>query len=365
MVLWCHTYLFRKPGWDDPLVRSGWAGVDLFFVLSGFLISGLLFSEYKRSGGIRFRRFAARRALKLYPALYVLIALTVVLRLAGHREPMSQLWRGVRNDVFFMQSYTPGTYPHFWSLSVEEHFYVLLPLALYFMLRRTQAGARDPFRLLPWIFTAVAILEIALRLWTAHQFSPFDFQTHASPTHLRMDSLLFGVVLSYWSNFHGERFWKVARARSRGILAVAAILILPIFIVPQTDSKMYTVGFTTTYLGFGALLVASLTVRIETLSRGLRGLFRALAYVGTFSYSIYLWHFAWLNTMMRLHVTAVPYLGGFVYFTGAIAVGIAASKLVEMPVLRLRDRFFPSAAGSPGRRPRVAQGVGLADAPAA
>src|SRR5579871_4107611 len=75
MVLVCHTFVFRKAGWEAMLVRSGWAGVDLFFVLSGFLISGLLFSEYQRTGQIRFRRFALRRAFKLYPAFYVLVAL--------------------------------------------------------------------------------------------------------------------------------------------------------------------------------------------------------------------------------------------------------------------------------------------------
>src|SRR5258708_988951 len=81
MVIMCHSVLFRLPYWDWRLVLSGWAGVDLFFVLSGFLISGLLFAEYRRGGTIRFRRFAIRRALKIYPAFYALVLLTVCLNL--------------------------------------------------------------------------------------------------------------------------------------------------------------------------------------------------------------------------------------------------------------------------------------------
>jgi peptidoglycan/LPS O-acetylase OafA/YrhL len=71
-VLVAHTTLFRTPAswWDRLVVRPSWTGVDLFFVLSGFLISGLLFSEFQKTGGINYRRFAIRRALKLYPTLY-------------------------------------------------------------------------------------------------------------------------------------------------------------------------------------------------------------------------------------------------------------------------------------------------------
>src|SRR5438046_3761325 len=77
LVILRHTVLFHVPGWEALLVQFGWAGVDLFFVLSGFLISGLLFSEYRQNGMIRFARFALRRALKIYPAFYFFVLFTV------------------------------------------------------------------------------------------------------------------------------------------------------------------------------------------------------------------------------------------------------------------------------------------------
>src|SRR5258708_16649284 len=80
MVLLCHSIFLRQPTWDLILWRPGWSGVDLFFVISGFLISGLLFTEYQKTGGIRFKRFSIRRALKLYPAFYFLLLLTLMAR---------------------------------------------------------------------------------------------------------------------------------------------------------------------------------------------------------------------------------------------------------------------------------------------
>jgi peptidoglycan/LPS O-acetylase OafA/YrhL len=158
-------------------------------VISGFLISGLLFSEFQRRGQINFRRFAIRRALKLYPTLYLLVSGALLHRLIEARfHNVGPIIRPAIHDVFFVQSYLPGTYNHFWSLSVEEHFYVLLPLMLFFMLRKARPGDLDPFRWLPLIFVLVATLSLSLRLVHAALVQPFHWTTHMSPTHFRLDS---------------------------------------------------------------------------------------------------------------------------------------------------------------------------------
>ncbi len=362
MVLCCHTTSFRQPGWDAVLVRPGWAGVDLFFVLSGYLISGLLFAEYKKTGMIRFRRFAFRRAFKIYPAFYVLVLLTVLFRLAHHRIGPAPILRGLLHDVFFLQSYTPGTYLHFWSLAVEEHFYILLPLMLYFLLRRSEPHESDPFRYLPRLFALVAAVALALRLWTSHSGGTFQVQTQLTPTHLRIDSLLFGVVLSYWSSFHAARFWGFARARYPLILAAGIVLLAPLVLIDVTDRWMYTYGFALNYLGFGTLMVGMLSLPLERLPRAGQAGFRFLGYIGTFSYSIYLWHLAWIEAILRLHIAALPYVGIFAYFAGSIVIGIVTSKLIEIPSLRLRERLFPQAEAKT-RAVSFATAVSLVDAP--
>src|ERR1700730_4300428 len=117
--------MFNHGGIWPAAAQHGWIGVDLFFVLSGFLISGLLFSEYKARSSISFKRFFVRRGMKIYPAFYLFLFLTaVVYYLVFHRlsPPTHYL-----AEVFFVQNYWPGVWDHTWSLGVEEHFYILLP----------------------------------------------------------------------------------------------------------------------------------------------------------------------------------------------------------------------------------------------
>ena len=104
--------------WNPIWVRFGWSGVDVFFVLSGFLISGLLFREYKQYGSIHILRFWTRRALKIYPAYYLLILATVTGRMLA-KTPIG--WSHIWPDLIFVQSYVPGTWGHLWSLTIEEH----------------------------------------------------------------------------------------------------------------------------------------------------------------------------------------------------------------------------------------------------
>jgi len=339
MVVLHHTVIFRPQGWQAPLIRAGGAGVDLFFVLSGFLISGLLFSEYRRSGKIRFWRFTARRALKIYPAFYVLVLLTIVIRIGSNSHDAVPVLRAFLHDVFFVQSYFPGTYGHFWSLSVEEHFYILLPLTLYFMLRRSGPNEDDPFRFLPTLFVIVAIVELAARLLTT-LWIPFTPMTHAMATHLRLDSLLSGVLLSYWSIFRGERFWRFISPRYPLILCFGVLLITPMLEISNHSSWIYTYGFTLNYLGFGAIMVGLLAFPLGSLPKTVQGFFRAIAYIGGFSYSIYLWHIPWMLVLWNYGVFRFRFIGVFFYMAGAIVVGIVTSKLVEIPVLRLRERLF-------------------------
>src|SRR5438034_2045551 len=134
----------------DTWHRAGGVGVDLFFVLSGFLISGLLFSEYKRSGRIDFLRFFIRRGFKIYPAYYFFLFLLAFLR-----------GRPTLADLIFMQSYWPYSWGHTWSLSVEEHFYIALPLVLMLSMRFSRCRN---FSWIPYAFPVVLIACLAMRI---------------------------------------------------------------------------------------------------------------------------------------------------------------------------------------------------------
>ena len=175
------------------LESTGWMGVDLFFVLSGFLISGLLFREHIEHHEIRIGRFFLRRGLKIYPAFYLLIAV-MLLRdwLGGIPIKPDHL----AAECFFYQNYHAGLWSHTWTLAIEEHFYLLLPIFLL-CLARFSRNSRDPFRLVPRIFVGLSIAVLVARVLTMLGESEPYFHTYKR-THCRIDSLMFGVVLSYY-----------------------------------------------------------------------------------------------------------------------------------------------------------------------
>lgn len=321
--------------------RVGWIGVDLFFVLSGFLVGGLLFQETIRHGTLDLRRFLLRRAFKIYPSFYVfLLATVVVSTLAGAPPP----WKAVFSEFLFLQNYGARLWIHTWSLAVEEHFYLLLPLLLLAFRRRAPAAA-DPFRRLPQCVALVGGLVLAARVATFLLF-PYSHPTHDHPTHLRLDALLFGVLLAYWHHFHGERARQWVVAHARPILYGSTLLLLaPVFWTPN-EFIMFTVGFSGLYLGFGGFL--ALTLYLGSAPAEARPtanpLAAALGGIGRHSYAIYLWHVAVVEWIVPPLARALP--GGrptsaLLYLSLSVLVGIAMTRLVETPFLHLRDRWVP------------------------
>ncbi len=299
--------------------RGGWVGVDLFFVLSGFLVSGLLFREFQKTGSIGWTRFVVRRGFKIYPAFYLLLIFTLLFNHFTGAGPFE--WKRTLSELFFVQNYGAPMWGHTWSLAVEEHFYLLLPLLL-------ASSCRDNFRGLPLLVGVVGACLLALRCMNGS----YDVQRSLFATHVRLDSLLFGTLLSYFYHFHRPKFDRVARFR--GSLAVLGLILLaPAFIWPlETTPSIYTFGLTGFYLGSGAILMSAIgglpDYKIVTY----------LAAVGTFSYPIYLFHAAvgaWMfpNTTWE-HCAA--------YFVVSIVIGMGLSKLIEMPALRLREAVIPA-----------------------
>ena len=334
------------------LAKAGWSGVDLFFVLSGFLISGLLYSEFKKRGSISFKRFFIRRGFKIYPPFYVMLLATYIAqRLLWHAPPQS-VGHYLR-EIFFIQNYRFGIWTHTWSLAVEEHFYIALAVLLL-ALASYSSNRTNPFEKIPWVFMFLSFGCLVLRILTIQLTPPTEFLTPevTNPTHLRIDALFFGVLWGYLYHFRPELIRAFSASwRKRIFLAVATLALLsPGYFLQRESYAMLTFGLTSLYLGYGCLLVLFLEVRDVLPSRwpavaakiGTVG-----AYIGTHSYSIYLWHVPFLVAVpvfLRkvLHLKPPSLVAHLINVIGSCALGIAMANIIEFPALRLRDKLFPA-----------------------
>ena len=338
--------------------KAGWMGVDLFFVLSGFLISGLLFRDYQQHQSIDVKRFLVRRGFKIYPSFWLFLAVTwgiSVLRQETSTVPLS----AYIHELFFVQNYFSPVWVHTWSLAVEEHFYIFLPVFLVTLIRLSR-NVRDPFRAIAWSALAISVACILSRAALILLPSVPHYNLAYRATHARMDSLFFGVLLGYLHHYHGESLKRTLQSTfTRVAIAVACLaLLLPGYFAPRDHKAFGILAYSSAYFACGGILLLSIYVRRvlpQTLAKYLKPFGDALAFIGVYSYSIYLWHEAvreWPDLLaygvFGVALPPVPYF--LLYLALCLIMGITLSRSVEHPILRLRDRLFPEHAGN-YRRP--------------
>lgn len=364
LVLFRHAVVSAdRAGPLGPLVLSLWhfsaTGIDLFFVLSGFLIGGLLLKELKTTGRLDVRRFLLRRCLRIWPAYYAFVVYLVARLMRNGHYTWRQALRAVTPNLLHVQNYFGSPRGITWSLALQEHFYLALPLFLFLLTRRRGIGALS--RAVPLTAAALVVGCTSLRL-LINGLRPYNMWTHETPTHLRIDALFWGVLLAWLYQTRGA--WLAALViRYKPLLVLVALAMLgpSFFLEVEQSSFAWTVGFTLLYVGWGCLvLVAIYTVREDGwVGRMLTGRpAAALWAVGVFSYSIYLWQYD--LGLLPVHNHLLPHLpqrpdalywllATGAYFACAIGAGAIMAKLIELPVIALRDRLFPARASARNR----------------
>lgn len=310
----------------NRITAAGWAGVDLFFVLSGFLIGSLLMAEAKASGAINLRRFYVRRSLKIYPAFIVLL-LTYGLVEKGFGENFT--WLGLLCELTFTQNYLWHVFNHTWSLAVEEHFYLLIaPLVL-------ALSRGNHLAMLPAL--AVSVMAACLLARISTYLACGEINMFAS--HLRMDSLMAGVLLAWIREFRPR---SLARLTTRWLLFAAALL-TPLLFYGPGGAFYSTIGFTANFVAFSIILVVA--INHEAGLRNSRTV-RNLALLGSYSYTTYLWHmpvkrgFSMLRQQSILSLDWTSEL--LVYGMISFMAGYVMASLIERPILALREKLLPA-----------------------
>lgn len=315
-----------------PFTHFGREGVNLFFTLSGFLVGGLLLRQYASTGVIDARRFIIRRIFKIWPAYYVLIAFHMV---AG-RHPLSTF--AVQN-LTHLQNYLGTSISQTWSLAVEEHFYLLLP-ALLLVFARWKLRANAILAMLGLICLAVLI---ARSITVEHG----GLEAAFFQTQYRIDSLLAGVMLAavYWMK--PDLYRRLAQKKGM-LLAIVGVLVAWLAFATRHTALDESIGYSIQAAGYAALIVLMLE-HSGSMSR--MWLFRAIAWVGVYSYGIYLWHsiaFAPADILIaKTSALGLPALVIWALALGfqiavAVSAGYVTTRLVEFPFLLLRNALFPA-----------------------
>lgn len=323
---------------------SGWIGVDLFFVLSGLLVTrGFLAGERT---WVAYRLFLARRALRILPLYYIALSVGSAL----DRSPDIWHWIYLQNYSLPFSDRPEGWSAHFWSLGVEEQFYLVWPLVLVLAAR---ARPRALFRGLFAALVVVAVGRALLVVGLAHRVDGYllaKIVYRATPT--RLDGLLAGCVVACLH--HGsardllERWRKVRPAfagTSFGVLAVLAVSIG----MGNEDRRFVVLGYPCLAVLFGALASFVIDDDRTWLHAALE--LRPLRYVGTVSYGVYVVHWPLVACaiphLRRIHATttsawaAVGVAGVTTVLVWAVSLMVAHVSFVaiERPILALKSRL--------------------------
>ncbi|AKV00533.1 Lipopolysaccharide modification acyltransferase [Labilithrix luteola] len=317
---------------------GGYLGVDLFFVLSGYLITSLLLAEHRDAGRIALGAFWVRRAKRLFPAL---ISLMPAIAVYGRYFAKADEIRGLRVDavatlayvanwraIFSHKSYwelfaAPSPLEHTWSLSIEEQFYVVWPLLVVVLLRF-------------WSARAVRVVSVGLALASmAAMWLLFDPQ-QASRVYLGTDTRAVGIlagaalatVVSPNTTF-GPRAARVLDAL--GFVSLAGLGFAWVMLEGQ-NPLLYRGGFWLTEVGVLILIVCAVVGERSYVARALT--FRPFVWVGTISYGLYLWHWP-VNVVLtadRMHLHGLGLHA--VQFAVTFAIAIISYRYLEQPIRR-------------------------------
>jgi peptidoglycan/LPS O-acetylase OafA/YrhL len=337
--------------------RMGWIGVDLFFVLSGFLVSGLLFKEYARFGNIRPKLFLIRRGFKIYPIYYLFYIPYLLLVVYQDRFH----WRGFLSDMTFTQNYVQGwgfAYSASWSLAVEEHFYFGFALLLY-LFYAVQKKPGEAFST-KGVFAICGVMALCLllRIMAVPVMVQKGYVALFTPTHFRIDALMMGVLIAYFYHFRYDVLVAFFNRNRFVLLVFAGLSLLGISFIERTSQSaaavfLLTMGLSLVYLSFGIVLVACL------LTPGINSLFDKwfsrvvvdlVSRVGFCSYSIYIIHTLVIRlsriAIAKFHLSTWHLDNRFVFFifTAGVSIlcGMVMTYTIEKRFLAIRDAYFPA-----------------------
>ncbi len=329
------SHWFAQEHFLNRYTANGILGVTLFFVLSGFLITGILLKSKAKvetggSAGQAFKIFYIRRSLRIFPVYYLLLFVLLVFNLASVRDSFWWHFFYGSNFYFWFKDAVEGTLSHFWSLAVEEQFYLVWPAVILFTGRRYLSS----------VLVTGILIGVMFRLQVVSTSS--DVARLLMPGSL--DSFCIGGLLAYGRNT--DKNWYGFYLRWQNFFILAAFSLLMVVHTPAFMS-LPAAQFSALYLllisiAFGIIINrVAYTVNTPVFKQLLNN--RLLLYIGKISYGIYLFH-NFIPFFYGLEISGIPaslslYVIQFLRLLTVVAIASVSWFFVEKPVLQLKKRF--------------------------
>jgi peptidoglycan/LPS O-acetylase OafA/YrhL len=348
LVLMTHYRLFSHEYTFGFLTAVGWTGVDLFFVLSGYLIGNQIFTSLAQHRDIAFKNFYSRRLLRTLPNYYLVLALYYVfpLTLSGDvRAPIGEFLTFTQNNGLRPEH----TFTHSWSLCIEEQFYLFFPALAYLIFKSRYA--------LTYMWIALAGLFLSAMMyrsfnWLEHGQAAITgadyWQYIYYSSFTRFDELLPGIAIALIKNFYPS-FWSHCLKKGNFFLATGLVASGFMFYVALHYRYIDNYGFSALFATFGfsgVSLSFALLVMAGLSPHTLLNRFKipGSASLALWSYAIYLihkplWALA-IAPLQKVNIDVRSWTAVTLMMGAALLAGWLMHRLVELPFLKLRDRYF-------------------------
>jgi peptidoglycan/LPS O-acetylase OafA/YrhL len=346
LVFLFHYFILSggQPAWLPDTAQFGWTGVDLFFVLSGFLISSQLFAQIKKGQPISFKDFFTRRFFRIVPAYLATVALYFCFPFFREKESLPPLWQFLTfTQNIGLNLKDNGTFSHCWSLCVEEHFYLFLPLTLItlqtFKRFKRSYGILIGLFLLGFVIRYISYTSLYLPHIDDANPWMYWYKFIYYPTYNRLDGLLAGVSIAAIYRFLPQTWSYISRWGNILIVLGLAILTGAYFLCEnQMTFNASLFGFPLIALGYGLIVTGAVSTR----SFLYQWSSKATYFLATLSYAIYLTHKGVIHMTHKI-------LSGFkiddnlmLFICMITCIGFAwlMHTTVEKPFMRLRSRII-------------------------
>jgi peptidoglycan/LPS O-acetylase OafA/YrhL len=353
VLLFHYPRWFEHPSWFPKVLKFGWTGVDLFFVLSGFLIASQLFAQIKKDGTFSIKDFYIKRVFRILPIYYFVLAIYFLFPVLSDTQLLPPLWK----FLTFTQNFGADFQNHrsfgvVWSLCVEEHFYLLLPATLLLFLK--SGNFKKGYYLLVALFVAGFIFRLygwfnvyVPQLKGAENSLENKFlwvQTIYYPTYCRLDGLLAGVSIAALFHYLPSLFTRLSKY-ANGLIVLGALVLMVTYFICGNDYTLTRslVSFPLASIGYGCLVLAAIMPG-SFLYKWKSAVLTKIAHL---SYALYLVHMAVILMVQKTFFTwGIAKDSNLVFLLCILFCFVFALILhytIEKPFMKMRKRFLQPA----------------------